>query len=52
MELSWHTSDHVIEVRIEVASLRDIETEGWVVVIAGHQVVSVINDTWAVGLGL
>lgn len=52
MELSRHTGDHVIEVRVEISSLRNVDTERRVVVVAGHQVVSVVDDTGAMGLSL
>ena len=45
MELRRHGDDHVIEVGVEVTTLRDIETEGRRVVVASQQVVGVVDQT-------
>mmetsp|Transcript_30226 Transcript_30226/g.40176 ORF Transcript_30226/g.40176 Transcript_30226/m.40176 type:complete len:346 (-) Transcript_30226:171-1208(-) len=52
MELRGHGDDHVIVVRVEVATLGDIETEGRRVVVAGQQVVGVVDETGLVSARL
>jgi hypothetical protein len=45
VELRGHRNDHVIVVRVEVTTLGHIEAEGRVVVVAGEQVVGVVDAT-------
>ncbi len=45
MELRGHGDDHMIVVRVEVTTLGHIETEWGIVVIAGEQVVGVVDAT-------
>ena len=45
VELRGHGDDHVIEVGVEVATLRDIQAEGRGVVVASQQVVRVVRQT-------
>jgi hypothetical protein len=52
VELRRHSDDHVIEVGVEVTTLGDIKTEGWVIVVTGQQVVGVVDQTGGVGGGL
>jgi len=49
VELRRHRDNHVIVVWVEVATLWHIETEGRRVVIAGEQVVWVVDETWLMG---
>ena len=46
MELRRHGDDHVIVVRVEVATLGHIEAERRRVVVAGEQVVGVVDQAW------
>ena len=46
MELRGHSDDHVIVVGVEVATLGHIEAERRRVVVAGEQVVGVVDQTW------
>jgi len=39
VQLRGHCNDHMVEVGIEVSSFWDIETEWWVVVVTGEQIV-------------
>ena len=45
VELRGHSDDHVIVVWVEVATLRHVESEGGLVVVAGEQVVGVVDAT-------
>ena len=45
--MTGHTNDHVIEIGIEVLSLRDINTIGGLVVIASEDVVDVVDSSWS-----
>ena len=45
MELWGHSNNHVIVVGVEVATLGDIETKWWGVVVASQQVVWVVGQT-------
>ena len=49
MELRRHGNNHVIEVGVEMATLRNIKTERRVVVIASQQVVRVVDKTGLMG---
>ena len=46
VELRGHGDDHVIVVGVEVATLGHIKTERRRVVVAGEQVVGVVDQTW------
>ena len=52
VELWWHCNDHVVEVWVEVSSLWHIESERWVIVVPGQQVVWVVDQSRVVGGGL
>lgn len=52
MELWWHSNNHVIKVWVVESALWNIESERWVVVVTGQQVVWVINETWLVRVSL
>ena len=43
VQLSGHTNDHVVEVRVEVLSLGHLETIGRLEVIASHDVIDVVD---------
>lgn len=45
MQLGGHGNNHVIEVGVEVATLRDIKTEWGSVVVASQQVIGVVGET-------
>jgi len=45
VQLWGHRDNHVIEVRVEVATLWHVQTEWWSVVVAGQQVVWVVGQT-------
>ncbi len=47
MQLSWHTDDHVIEVRVEMLSLRNVHSVRSLEMIAGHDVVNVVDSSWS-----
>ena len=47
MELSWHTDDHVVEVRIKVFSFRNIKSVWGLEMITGHDVVNVVDSSWS-----
>jgi len=49
VELRGHSDDHVIVVRVEVPALRDVESEGRAVVVAGQEVIRVVDVSRAVG---
>ena len=46
MELLRHSNNHVVVVWVEMSSLWDIETEWWVVVVTGQEIVGVVDKTW------
>ena len=46
VQLGRHCNDHVIEVRIEKSTFRNIQTKWWVVVITSHQIVRVVLQPW------
>ena len=52
MELRGHGNNHVIEVGVEVAALRDIEAEGRRVMVASQEVVRVVRETGLMGTSL
>ena len=52
MQLRRHSNDHVIVVRVEMSTFRDVSTEGRIIVIASEQVVGVVDQTGGVGKGL
>ena len=52
MELWGHSNDHVIVVRVEVATLGHIKAERWRVVITREQVVGVVDKTGLMGTSL
>jgi len=52
MQLRRHSNNHVIVVRVEMSTLGDVSTEGRVIVIAGEQVVGVVDQTGGMGEGL
>ena len=45
MQLSWHTNDHVIKVRIEVFSLGYVHSVRSLEMVASHDVVNVVDST-------
>jgi hypothetical protein len=45
VQLSGHTNDHVVEVGVEVLSLRHLEAIRRLEVIAGHDVVDVVDTS-------
>jgi len=45
VQLGGHGNNHVIEVGVEVATLRDIKTEWGSVVVASQQVIGVVGET-------
>ena len=45
MELSGHTDDHVVEVRVEVFALGDVDTIWGFEVVASHDVVDVVDSS-------
>lgn len=45
MELSGHTDNHVVKVRVEVFSFRDVHTIRSLEVVAGHNVVNVVDSS-------
>ena len=45
MQLSWHTDDHVIKVRIEVFSLGHVHSVRSLEMVASHDVVNVVDST-------
>lgn len=52
VQLWRHSNNHMIVVRVEMSTLWNIETERWVVVVTGQEVVRVVDQTWGVGKGL
>ena len=52
VQLRGHSDDHVIVVRVEVTTLRHIETERRLVVVAGQEVVGVVDETGLMGASL
>ena len=52
MELRRHGDNHVIVVRVEVSSLRDICTKRSLIVVAGEEVIRVVDHTGRVVQGL
>lgn len=52
MELRWHSNDHVIIVRVEVAAFGYVQTEGGSVVITSQQVIGVVDQTRLMGVSL
>ena len=51
VELRGHGDDHVIVVWVEVAALRDIKAEGRRVMVAGQQIVGVVDETRLMSAG-
>lgn len=45
MELSGHADDHVVEVGVEVFALGDVDPEWGLEVVAGHDVVDVVDGS-------
>ena len=52
MELRGHRNDHMIVVRVEVATLGHIKAERWGVVVTSEQVVGVVDKTRLMGSSL
>lgn len=52
MQLRRHGNNHVIVVRVEVSTFRDVSSERRVIVISGKQVVRVVDQTRGVRKGL
>ena len=52
VQLGRHGNDHVVEVWVEISSLWHVESEWWVVVVTGHHVVRVVDQTWLMGVDL
>ena len=52
MELRRHGNDHVIKIWVEISTLRNIETEGRVVVITSQEVVGIVDKTWLMRISM
>jgi len=52
VELRRHSDNHVIVVGVEIATFRDIVTEGSIVMVASQQVVRIVVETRLMGGGL
>jgi hypothetical protein len=47
MQLSWHTDDHMVEIRIEMLSLGHVHTIRSLEMIPSHDVVNVVDSSWS-----
>ena len=45
MQLSWHTNDHVIKVRVVVFSLGDVHSVRSLEMVSSHDVVNVVDSS-------
>lgn len=47
VQLSGHTNNHVVKVRIKVFTLGDVHSVGGFEMVASHDVVNVVDSSWS-----
>jgi len=47
MQLSWHSDDHMIIIRVEVFSFLDVDAVGGLEMVTSLEIVNIIYSSWS-----